>query len=179
MKATEILAAIRKAYPQSAVVREVCLDDPYEHAIYRRYCLDGPNARFYAGKFDGLEVAESVPEGWHPHDTKFTRRIDALMRDAQGYTAIEIKVTRADFKRDTEEKRRAWKAHARRFIYATPAGLLTPEEVPTGCGLWEFDSAMGLRTVKRATVNKEPRTLPKSVMDSMLYRVSNYEKEAA
>lgn len=172
----EILAAIRSAYSQSAVVREVCLDDPYEYAIYRRYCLDGPNARFYTGKFDGLEVADAVPEGWHPHDTKFTRRIDALMRDAQGYTAIEIKVSRSDFKRDTEEKRRAWKEHTRRFIYATPKGLLAPEEVPPGCGLWEFEVGYGIRTVKRAKVNKVPRPLPQAVLDSMLYRVSNYEK---
>lgn len=177
--AKDILRAIRKAYPKSAVVREVCLDDPYEHAIYRRYRLDGPSARFYVGRYEGLEIADAVPEGWNPSAAKFTRRIDALMRDAQGYTAVEIKVTRADFKRDTEEKRRAWRAHTRRFIYATPKGLLTPDEVPAGCGLWEFEAGYGLRTVKRATVNKEPRPLPKSIIDSMLYRVSNYEKAAS
>lgn len=53
--------------------------------------------------------------------------------------ALEIKVTRADFKRDTEEKRRAWMAHADRFAYVTPAGLITKEELPAGCGLIEFN----------------------------------------
>lgn len=174
--AKDILAAIRKAYPRSAVVREVCLEDPFEHAIYRRYRLDGPTARYYKGRFEGLEIADAVPEGWSPHGVKLTRRIDALMRDAQGYTAIEIKVTRGDFKRDTDEKRRAWRAHTRRFVYAAPRGLLNVGEIPEGCGLWEFEAGYGLRTAKRATINKDPRPLPKSVTDSMLYRVSNYEK---
>jgi hypothetical protein len=109
--------------------------------------------------------------------SKRVRRIDALLRDTSGYTAIEIKVTRADFRRDTEEKRRAWKAHTRRFIYATPAGLVTPGEVPDGCGLWEFDGHR-LKVIKKATINKSPLTLPRSVFDTMLYRVSNYERAA-
>ncbi|WP_024816926.1 hypothetical protein [Arthrobacter sp. 31Y] len=52
--------------------------------------------------------------------------------------ALEIKVTRADFKRDTEDKRRAWMAHADRFAYVTPAGLITKDELPAGCGLIEY-----------------------------------------
>lgn len=109
--------------------------------------------------------------------SKRVRRIDALMRDTAGYTAIEIKVTRADFRRDTEEKRRAWKAHTRRFIYAAPAGLLNASEIPDGCGLWEFDG-LRLKVTKKATINKAPLTLPRSVFDTMLYRVSNYERAA-
>lgn len=143
--AAEILAAIRKAYPKAAVVREVSIVDP-------------------------LHV-------WRSTTSKPYRRIDALMRDTAGYTAIEIKVTRADFKRDTEEKRRAWRAHTRRFIYVTPAGLVNPSEVPDGCGLWEFDGDR-LKVVKKATINKSPTAFPKAVFDTMLYRVSNYERAA-
>lgn len=109
--------------------------------------------------------------------SKRVRRIDALMRDTAGYTAIEIKVTRADFRRDTHEKRRAWQAHCRRFIYAAPAGLLSASEIPDGCGLWEFDGSR-LTVAKKATINKIPTPFPRAVFDSMLYRVSNYERAA-
>lgn len=109
--------------------------------------------------------------------SKPVRRIDALLRDTLGYTAIEIKVTRADFRRDTPEKRRAWIAHTRRFVYAAPAGLLKASEIPDGCGLWEFDGRR-LTVAKKATINKSPATFPRAVFDSMLYRVSNYERAA-
>ncbi|MBT2587970.1 hypothetical protein [Arthrobacter sp. ISL-95] len=125
----------------------------------------------------GAPVAYELPDGWTPYNTPPVRRIDALMRETAGYTAIEIKVTRADFKRDTHEKRRAWQAHTRRFIYATPAGLINPSEVPPGCGLWEFDGSR-LTIAKKASINKEPLALPRSVFDTMLYRVSNYERAA-
>jgi len=110
--------------------------------------------------------------------SKPVRRIDALLRDTSGYTAIEIKVTRADFKRDTEEKRRAWKSHTRRFIYVTPKGLLNVSEIPAGCGLWEFDGYR-LTVTKKATINKTPTPFPRAVFDTMLYRVSNYERAAS
>lgn len=143
--AAEILAAIRKAYPKAAVVREVSIvDDQHQ---------------------------------WINRASRPVRRIDALMRETPGYTAIEIKVTRADFKRDTEEKRRAWKSHTRRFVYVTPTGLVNPSEVPDGCGLWEFDGVR-LKVVKKATINKSPTAFPKAVFDTMLYRVSNYERAA-
>lgn len=177
--AGEILAAIRLAYPKNAVVREVSITDPFEQAIYWRYQLDGARGTWWEKHLTEKDgpVADSVPDGWHPRTSIPVRRIDALMRDTAGYTAIEIKVTRADFRRDTEEKRRAWKAHTRRFIYAAPAGLLNASEMPDGCGLWEFDGRR-LTVAKRATINKAPLTLPRGVFDTMLYRVSNYERAA-
>lgn len=174
--AAEILAAIRKAYPKAAIVREVSITDPIEEAIRARQQLNlYPQLReHYEARGP---IADEVPEGWSWRGSVPVRRIDALMRDTAGYTAIEIKVTRADFKRDTEEKRRAWRAHTRRFIYVTPAGLVNPSEVPDGCGLWEFDGDR-LRVVKKATINKSPTAFPKAVFDAMLYRVSNYERAA-
>lgn len=177
-KAAEILDAIRTSYPRAAIVREVCLTDPMEHAIYARWIIENsPSRDYYKREYQrkGTVIADSIPEGWVPHESKTTRRIDALMRDSQGYTAIEIKVSRADFKRETEGKRRAWRAHTRRFIYAVPQGLLLPEEIPTGCGLWEIIGNT-IKVSKKASINKNVLPFPQSFYDALLYRVSNYEK---
>lgn len=175
--AADLLAAVRKAYPKAAVVREVSIQDPIEAAIRVRQSanLSPAMERYYRER--GVPMADEVPDDWDLRGSVPVRRIDALLRDTAGYTAIEIKVTRADFKRDTEEKRRAWQAHTRRFIYVTPAGLVNVSEVPANCGLWEFDGSR-LRVVKKATINKSPLALPRSVFDTMLYRVSNYERAA-
>lgn len=72
------------------------------------------------------------------------RRIDVLLlrnwagRIGHELIAIEVKVSRADFFHDTEEKRRPWWLLSNRFAYAVPAGLVTPDEVPAGCGLIEI-----------------------------------------
>lgn len=75
------------------------------------------------------------------------RRIDfLLMRISRGSRpryeriALEVKVSRADFKRDTDEKRRAWFSVADRFAYVAPVGLIAVDELPPGCGLLEFDA---------------------------------------
>src|SRR5690606_5615505 len=104
-----------------------------------------------------------------------------------GRTAVEIKVSRADFRRETEEKRRAWRAITNRFVYAAPVGLISRDELPAGCGLWEFDpeavgryrSQHGLTAAAKAKVNKEPRPLPQQVLTALAYRVSNYERKEA
>lgn len=49
--------------------------------------------------------------------------------------AVEIKVSRSDFRADTAEKRGWWQRSAHRFAYCVPKGLVTPDEVPEGCGL--------------------------------------------
>ena len=177
MTAALILAAIRETYPKNAVVREVSVVDTMAEAEMNRWHLEGSNSAFWRKRLaeTGAPVAGCLPKGFSPYKSVPVRRIDALMRDTAGYTAIEIKMTRADFRRDTEEKRRAWKAHCRRFIYATPAGLLRPSEVPEGCGLWEFNGRH-IEVVKRATINKTPTPFPRAVFDTMLYRVSNYER---
>ncbi len=59
---------------------------------------------------------------------------------SKGYlaTAYEIKVSRADFKRDTHGKQREARLFSDRFYYVTPKGLLRPEEVPDWAGLIEI-----------------------------------------
>lgn len=51
--------------------------------------------------------------------------------------AVEVKVSRGDFQRDTARKRAPWEALAHRFAYAVPDGLVAPGEVPDGCWLIE------------------------------------------
>lgn len=94
---------------------------------------------------DEWSLLEQVPSAGVSHSR--TRIIDVLlMRNwssgKQPYEriAVEVKVSRADFFRDTSEKRAPWEALAHRFAYATPAGLVTPDEVPEGCWLMEVSS---------------------------------------
>lgn len=74
------------------------------------------------------------------------RRIDFLLmrisrrsQPRHERIALEVKVTRADFKRDTDEKRAAWFAVSDRFAYVAPVGMIKPDELPTGCGLMEYN----------------------------------------
>src|SRR5688572_10827915 len=59
---------------------------------------------------------------------------------SKGYlaTAYEIKVSRADFKRDTYEKQREARLFSDRFYYVTPAGLLKTTDIPDWAGLIEI-----------------------------------------
>lgn len=75
------------------------------------------------------------------------RRIDfLLMRTGRRSTplheriALEVKISRADFRRDTDEKRAAWFTVADRFAYVAPMGMIQPSELPPGCGLLEYDA---------------------------------------
>jgi hypothetical protein len=54
---------------------------------------------------------------------------------------VEIKVSRGDFRRDINApmKQRRARMLANQFYYAAPAGLLTPEDMPTWAGLIEVN----------------------------------------
>lgn len=54
-------------------------------------------------------------------------------------SAYEIKVTKADFKRDTEAKQSGALRYSDRFWYATPDGLIAVEEVPCWAGLMTWN----------------------------------------
>lgn len=104
------------------VLREVSIDD-----------LDA------AASNRGVRRADRVPA---------VRRIDFLLmrisrssKPRHERIALEVKVSRADFKRDTDDKRRAWFSVADRFAYVVPKGLISKDEVPEGCGLIEFDDS--------------------------------------
>lgn len=80
MNAEDILNALRRHYPTAAFVPELTIND--EQSIMDYY-----------------------EQGEHEASV---RRIDALMFDKRIRTAIEIKVDRADAKRETLAKVRAW-----------------------------------------------------------------------
>lgn len=190
MNAKEVLHAIRLYKNKAAVLREVSVADPFEYARYNLWHLSDPNyGDYYRQKFeqnpDRWLVAESLPEGWSPHKRKFERRIDALIIDTHR-TAVEIKVTRSDFKADTDEKRAPWVHYTHKFVYAVPHGLVTPDEVPDYCGLWYVDPEAardyqwhhGVTVAKKAKVNKEAVDLPANLVKSLMGRLSRYEYDA-
>lgn len=192
--ASDILAAIRRKHFNDAVVREVVIDDPFEAAVRRRHEIE--RARAYgAGHAEriadryarqGKAVADDVPEGWSYRGSIPRRRIDALILTGSMTTAVEIKVTRSDFRRENDAKRRAWRAVTNRFIYAAPVGVIPIDEVPKGCGLWEFDASKvqptrwghALTSVVRAISNPDPLPMPRQILVAMAYRVSRQEFSA-
>ena len=60
---------------------------------------------------------------------------------SQGYraTAYEIKVSKADFRRDTHAKQRDARLFSDEFYYVTPAGLIAETDLPDWAGLIEWD----------------------------------------
>jgi hypothetical protein len=182
--ADEILKAIRFRHNKAAIVSEVVVTDEFEMAIARRYWADR-HPRYTARELaryaeKGEVVADFVPEGWVMNDSKLIRRIDGLMLEGGKYTAIEIKVSRADFKRDTEEKRRMWRSITHRFVYAVPKGLVDPSELPPYAGLWEYDPtahySSQIASAKRAATNKQCEPMPQQVVTAMFYRSARAEQ---
>lgn len=53
--------------------------------------------------------------------------------------AYEIKISRADFKRDTHTKQRQARLFSDRFYYVAPKGLIRTDELPDWAGLMEFE----------------------------------------
>ena len=143
MDAKFILDAIRRKYPDAAIVPEVTMDDP----------------AYWAGgeKLTGDKLT--------PY-----RRIDALMFESLIRTAIEIKTTKADFNRDTWAKRRPWFAVCHRFVYVTPAelGLMSPHN----CGMWWVHEDGSITVAKKAKVSHTPEPLPQQVVQSLAYRAA-------
>ncbi|ARQ95305.1 hypothetical protein [Bradyrhizobium phage BDU-MI-1] len=72
------------------------------------------------------------------------RSIDLWVIDANATkgctaTSYEIKISRADFKKDLEQplKQRGARLFSDQFFYVAPPGLIKPEEVPVWAGLLE------------------------------------------
>jgi hypothetical protein len=77
------------------------------------------------------------------HHEKTSRRVDFWTLEpvrSKGFRAqaYEIKVTRADFQRDTVEKQSGALQYADRFWYVTPPDLLRLDETPEWAGLLEW-----------------------------------------
>lgn len=143
MNASEVLAALRVHHSTAALVHEVSIRDDYW--------------------LDNWTETER---------TKPIRRIDALMFDGLQRTAIEIKVSKADYRRDTWQKREAWHRVVHRFVYAVPKGLLEGEGLPHNCGVWEVDDVGRVTVLKKAKINITPEPLPQSVVQALAYRAA-------
>lgn len=158
MKAKEVMEAILRKHPDKAIVPEVLLN------------LD-------------LSTMYDEREAWLSDPVNLTkepsaRRIDALMFDGAQRTAIEVKVNKADVKRENNSKVLPWKKVTHRFIYAVPAGLIDPRNmawVPAcahGCGIWWTHDDGTIEVVRKAIVNKYPEPLPQQIITALAYRAT-------
>jgi hypothetical protein len=69
-------------------------------------------------------------------------------------TAYEIKISRADYKRDCDEKQSGALLYSDRFYYVTPPGLLAVSELPSWAGLMEWDGER-MKTIRRAPARQK------------------------
>jgi hypothetical protein len=137
MNAADVLEALRHHNRRSALVPEVVID-----------CRDHAAWEAYYAAIEAGQSAETPSQ---------TRRIDALMFDGPQRTAVEIKVSRADAKRDTWRKVAPWLEVTHRFIYAVPAGLIESNETPVlQAGLWWVHDDGRIEIRRKAQVRKYP-----------------------
>lgn len=125
----------REPGPQKLTVKAI------ERAILRKYLVDQNGW----GVLREVSIDDLTPPGTKAKRRPSLRRIDYLLmrisrrsQPRHERIALEVKVTRSDFKRDTDAKRAAWFSVADRFAYVAPAGMIQPEELPAGCGLMEY-----------------------------------------
>lgn len=96
-----------------------------------------------------MPLNELVPVTWgaSAYLRRHERTIDVLMLRNWGGVksesferlAIEIKVSKSDYKNETDEKRSPAWANAHRCAYACPEGIITPDQLPPGWGLlWVY-----------------------------------------
>lgn len=150
----------------------VSMDDLTSAAAANRY-VDGEAAdRYEAGRDRRIDLL-------------LARRSRAPEKTGALETmAIEVKVSRSDFRSDilNPEKQAPWRTAATRHAYAVPAGLVQPDEIPAASGLiWVTPPTHGdgLATIewkKRAPFPPGHRPkLPMRVFMTMLYRTSRFE----
>jgi len=146
------------------VLREVSIDDLAAVEAYRAEA--------------GLTASQKLTRRHRrAMEAPTVRRIDFLLmrisrrsKPRHERIALEVKVTRADFKRDTDEKRAAWFAVSDRFAYVAPAGMIQPEELPAGCGLMEYnaDAIFGSDVLKwKVLAPKKPE--PPTAFDTQFF----------
>jgi hypothetical protein len=164
MTADEIIGALWVNRQGAAMVTELeTFDDTVRSALIQKDRLSWT---------DPQRDAIVVPPGLQ------TRRVDVLLVDGKIRTAIEVKVSRSDWLRESDEKRRAWRSITHRFVYACPVGLIHPEEIPDGIGLWfvgpsKYDEHhLVVEIAKKAKIQKSPGPLPERVIRNVFYRAS-------
>jgi hypothetical protein len=91
--------------------------------------------------------------------------------------AIEVKISRGDFMRELREprKRAPWEKLAGECYFATPAGLVKPDELPEGWGLLELRGSKMVQ--KKAAQQRKPEPWPMSFIGMMLRRTCDAPAE--
>jgi len=69
--------------------------------------------------------------------------------------AYEIKISRADFRRDSKIKQREARLFSDKFYYVTPVGLISVDEIPDWAGLIEFDGEQLRQKLPAPTRDKD------------------------
>ena len=169
MDANEILDVLeRKA--KGAFIREI--------GIYDQDVVSSSEARREAMR-NGIDVPDLVSGAW-------IRRIDGLDFSSTKRTAFEVKISRGDWRRESEEKRRAWRSVTHRYVYVSPESVIPVDEVPSDCGLWwiYLDQVQGtdrkvarIQVMKKAPNNPEPKDLPWRVTMNLCYREQKLRTE--
>lgn len=191
-RAKDLLDSLESLYSKRySILREVTMIDPEANKLYWAYQY-GLYPDYYgkslAKRGEDLENLPIVPADYDPRKSPTVRRIDALMvggMDSYGEyqkTAVEIKVSRADFKRDTEAKRKPWMNVTNRFVYLVPDGLVTPDEVPAECGLWYwkpyvYNSGGSITIAKKAKIRHSVEDFDSYFESYMIGRASRAEAE--
>ena len=134
MKSDDVVIALRNHFQSSATERSHQTGF-HDWALLTEVLSYGLSAPYWDLKLTPEELERRIV-------LSTLRSIDVmLMRNTGGREryAIEIKVSRADFFRETPAKRLPWELLTHRFIYAVPRGLVQVSEVPQGCFLLEID----------------------------------------
>lgn len=163
-----IVSAVRRKHsPRTIFLPEVTLEDEYYDMLARNDWVE----RYGLPDSDRITTLEHDPEYSFANGSRY-RRIDLLGLDSQHqWTAVEIKVSRADFARETYEKRHPWITKTHRFIYAVPEGLIVPDEIPNGCGLWTVTETGQVKVAKRARVNRSRQEFPETFLRTLFWRL--------
>jgi hypothetical protein len=107
------------------------------------------------------EAALAAGRKLHAQDVE-ERTIDAFvvrcLASEHGFErlAIEVKVSAADYRSETDAKRAPAEASAHRCAYAAPAGLIDPATLPTGWGLIEVSETAPRTVWRRRAVRRVP-----------------------
>lgn len=93
------------------------------------------------------------------------RYIDALVLFKDKAWAVEVKVSKADLKRELETpaKSALWRAHTNAFYFLVPPEMVEHalEVIPKGSGILTLTlDGTGTEIVRRATTNRAPEPLP-------------------
>lgn len=97
------------------------------------------------------------------------------MIDKQIRTAIEIKVDRADAKRETWAKIRPWKRVTHRFLYAVPEGLIdTSPVIDASIGIVWVRADGTIEWRRKCKINHVPEPLPGIVVERLARRAAQY-----